>query len=787
LIMRKAVAISVIFLLSAGLASADLSDFYGKTISSIKLSETAAADSFLVFNTSGLTPGQILTAGEIQDAVKKIYALGIFSDVEIYGQQSDKGVDLLIQLEAYPRIAKIKFRGNDKIKTKKLQKEITLNEGRIISPGAVKSNIRIIKNLYEDKGYLKATVASNIEPDKDDPEKAVLTFNIVEGAKVKVRRIAFVGNRAFTDDKLRSKISTKQKSLFRGGSFDREKFKEDKKKIIDFYKKEGYIDAVVTADTILYGDTKTMKYAEFSDTAYAGVPDLYIKIYVDEGERYYFGDFSWDGNEILSDERLGSIFDVEAGDVYNQEKYDKMLFKLYEMYQDEGYWYVQIDEQKTPRDQQLDVHYAITENNPVHVRLIHIEGNTKTKDKVIRRELKIKPNTIFKRSVLGRSLREVMVLNFFANVNPDWNILDNGDIDLIIKVEEKPTGQFQLGAGYSAVDKLVGTVGLGMPNFMGGGQTVSFNSDFGKNRTTFSLSYFEPWLFDTPTSVGVSVYYQERDWYDWFTEGNRGGSIRVGRRLRWPDNYFRLYASYSLEELKYFSISQSYKDEQVDNPYSVDKITWPRRTSTVSLTLERDSRDLAQFATKGADAYWTGELGGTFLGGSWDYYKHTVGTEYYITPLWKFTFALKGKWGFMDGIYHGDADVPYSERFTPGGTDPDGILRGYEDSRVGPVTSSGGYIGGRSMAVYNLEMIIPLAEQQFYGVLFADAGNAWRTGDDLIDNFYRYKGLYKSVGFGFRVVAPMIAIIGFDFGIPFNGPKADQGKLRPHFQIGSGF
>jgi outer membrane protein insertion porin family len=783
--MSKALTIFIALVISTAIAQANLNDYYGEYITEVKLSETAAADSFLVYNSSGLVPGAILTAPRVQDAVKKIYALGIFSDVKIIGTKSNRGVDVLIQVESYARISRIYFKGNKKIKTKKLKKEVTIGEGRIISPGSIKSNVGIIKKLYEDKGYLNAEIESEVKPDKNDPDKAILTFNIDEGKKLRVRRISFVGNKAITDKKLRSKMSTKQKSFFRSGTFDKEKFREDKQKVIDYYKKEGYIDAVITADSVLFGDIETMRYSAFAGTTYVSVPDLYIKVYVDEGERYYFGNFSWEGNGIFKDDKISSILKVKEGDIYNQEKYNEMLFKLYEIYQDEGYWYLNVDEKKTPRDQKLDVHFSITENDPVHVRLIHIEGNTKTKDKVIRRELKVVPNTIFKRSVLGRSIREVMILDFFANVTPDWNILDNGDIDLIIKVEEKPTGQFQLGAGYSARDKLVGTLGLGMPNFLGGGQTVSFNIDHGSQRTTFSVSYFEPWLFDTPTSLGTSVYYQERDYYDYFTEGTRGGSIRVGRRLRWPDNYFKLYASYSLEELKYFNVSQDYIDEQAENPYSVDKIAWPRRTSTMSVTLERDSRNLAQFATKGADIFWIGELGGTFLGGNWDYWKQTFAIDYYWTPFWKLTFDMRAKWGFVKGIYDGDNDVPYAERFTPGGTDPDGTIRGYDDSRIGPTTSAGGYLGGRSLAVYNLEMVIPLAEQQFYAILFADAGNGWLTGDGLRDYFYDYKHLYKSYGFGFRVVAPMIGIIGFDFGIPVNGD--DEGSLKPHFQIGRSF
>lgn len=766
--MRRIIIILLYFLIASGLIFAGLNDYYGSTIASVKLSETAAADSFLVFNASGLVPGEIITAGKVQDAIKNIYALGIFSDVAIKGKKVSGGVELLIEVEAYPRVSEIRFEGNKKLKEKTLKKTVTIYEGRIVSPGTVKSNVGRLMDLYEDKGYLLARVESEVTPDEKQPDRVVLTFKIDEGRKVKIKDITFSGNSFFDDDKLRSKMSTKRKSFFRSGSFDSEEYREDKQKIVDFYKKEGFIETVVTGDSIWYSDD--FKW-------------LYIKLYVTEGERYYFGEFTWEGNTLFTDDEIASVFKVKEGQKYNQEKYDETLFKLHELYQDEGYWYSQIDDKKTPHDNTLDVHFKITENDPVYVRMIHVEGNTKTKDKVIRRELKVKPNTIFKRSVLGRSLRDVMILNFFGNVTPDWNILDNGDIDLIVKVEEKPTGQFQMGAGYSARDKIIGTLGLGFPNFLGGGQTVSFDVEFGKIRNTFNISYFEPWLFDTPTSLGLSIYVQERRWYDWFTEGRRGGSLRVGRRLRWPDNYFKLFTSYRLEELKYFDIEQSYMDKYKDIPYSVDKIDWPQRTSSMSLTIERDSRDLAMFATKGSVVYWSGELAGTFLGGYWNFWKQIVGTEYFYTPFWKFTFVLKGKWGIMNGIYEGDKDVPYSERFTPGGTDPDGVIRGYPDSQVGPRSLDGGYLGGRGEVIYNFELTIPLAEQQFYALLFFDAGNAYRTGDELKRNLVT--NFYKSFGFGFRVVAPMIGIIGFDFGYPLDGE--DKGDLRPHFQIGRGF
>ena len=267
---------------------------------------------------------------------------------------------------------------------------------------------------------------------------------------------------------------------------------------------------------------------------------------------------------------------------------------------------------------------------------------------------------------------------------------------------------------------------------------------------------------------------------DYFTESRRGGSVRVGRRLRWPDNYFKLYSSYRLEEIKYYDFSST----KSNTNSMIYKNPGPYTSSVLNLTIERDSRNLAMFATKGADIHWSGSLGGTFLGGDWNYFKQVVGADFYFTPLWKFTLGLKGKWGLINGIYNSNEDVPYSERFTPGGTDPDGVIRGYDDSEIGPVNKYGNKIGGRSEVIYNLEITVPLAEQQFYALVFADAGNAYTTGDGLKNNFYRH--FYKSAGFGFRVVAPQIGIIGFDFGWPFNAPAGERG-LKPHFQIGRGF
>jgi outer membrane protein insertion porin family len=751
-------------------AGSRLNDLDGRiwqrTILSVDVEGLYSADTFLVLNSSALVPGDIITPGLVQDAIKGVYGLGLFSEVGIDAEPAEAGVKLTIKVREYPKLRDLKFSGNKKIKTKKFKEKITLFEGRLVSPKEIKNNIERIKSMYAEKGYLLVNV-DTVQRDVEDEAGLVdLEFKIIEGEKVRVGKITFSGNRIFTDKKLRGKMSTKQKGFLRSGSFDKEKYLEDKDKVIAFYKKEGYIDAVILGDSIWYSNDKTR---------------MFIEIEVREGDRYYFGDLTWEGNTLFADEDFRKKVKFKEGQVYNQEKYDETLFKFHEMYQDEGYWYAQFDEENSARGDTLDFHWKITENNPVHIRLINIVGNTKTHEKVIRRELLIKPKMVFKRSILGRSLREVMILNFFADVTPDWDILPDGDIDLKIKVEEKPTGQFSVGAGYSAVDKVVATIGLGVPNLFGTGQTATLNLDLGKNRSTFDISYLEPWFLDTPTSLSGNLYLQERRWYNWFTERRSGGSVRVGRRLRWPDNYFRVFSGYRLELVEYIEISDSYRNANVNNPYAVDKQDWPLTTSSASLTILRDSRDLPQFPTGGSVVSWRGELGGTFLGGDWNYFKQIYTAEYYKTLFWKVVAMIKAKYGEIDGIYHGQNDIPYSERFAPGGVDPDGTIRGYDDGRIGPYDENGAFLRGRFELIYNFELTFALAEQQFYILLFADAGNAYRNLKD-IRLFKRY---YRSVGPGFRIVIPLVGIMGFDFGYAFDGSR--RGQWNTHFQIGRGF
>jgi outer membrane protein insertion porin family len=740
-------------------------------ITRIEVMGNRSVDQSLILNMSGLMLNSELRASVIQEAIRRIYAMKLFSDVQIEAVELEEGVKLTIIVKEFPRVREVEISGNKKIKRKDLEEKMDLSGGKVITPAEVKEALEGIKSLYNEKGYLSVGIESELIQ-TEIPGEVILKLGIDEGEKVRIKKIYVEGNQAFKASKVRKQMKNKEDRWWRGGEFKPDQYDEDKERIIEFYKKKGYLDAQIVSDSIWYGPEEK---------------DLFVRIVVSEGEKYQFGTVSWEGNKLYASERLNQLLQFKEGDIYSQEKYEESLGNIYFLYQEEGYLYTQIEDKTTTRGNVVNTTYHITEGVPANVNYVNIVGNTKTKDKVIRRELSILPGQRFRRSLLMRSLRDVMYLNYFSNVEPDYEVLENGDVDLFIKVEEKPTGQIMFGAGYSARDKLVGNIGLGIPNLFGNGQYLKLNWDFGKRRQTIELSFTEPWFRDTPTSVGFDIYQINRKWYDDYSEENKGFGLRLGRRLTWPDNYFRLYWRYNWEQVKYYDFNPDYVTDPNSYIYLLSLVDWPQNTATTSLTLVRDSRDLPQFATKGSVHSWSAELGEKFLGGDFSYHKHIFRASHYYPIFWKLVLAGQMKVGVLDGR---DKSLPelYGERFSPGGTDPDGMIRGYSDGSILAIDPQGRYTRGRSVLVYNLELQFPLVEQQMYFLLFADAGNTWMTGRGIRPFALEHNSeqdLYRSLGLGARLVIPGMGVIGFDFGYGFDDP--DGGVWRPHFQFGTSF
>ncbi|HDL01517.1 MAG TPA: hypothetical protein ENH23_04715, partial [candidate division Zixibacteria bacterium] len=504
------------------------------------------------------------------------------------------------------------------------------------------------------------------------------------------------------------------------------------------------------------------------------------------------------------------------GEIFNMEKYQSSLEEIYSAYYDIGHLHIRLIDERTTRDDSLiDINYDITEGLPSTINLVNIIGNTKTKDKVIRRELSALPGQKFNRELLIRSVRDAMALNFFTNVNPVPRNLPNGDVDIEFQIEEKQTAQASAGAGYNSTDKLVGNLGIGIPNFRGMGQNLSFSTDFGSRRNSFSVSFTEPWLYGRPTLFGTDIYSSKRQWFSDYTETRQGGSVRLGKRLRWPDNFFRIFASYRLERDKYedfsnsFIASQSYKDYHAyqefittydttysqDSSFTVDpRYTWINEYDTtftvkdpiqpyqnsiltydeqwniasrISFTVTRDSRNLPEFATSGSKFSYSFEKTGGLLGGFWHYTKHKISYAQFI-PLYKnIALAVRSQFGAIvrpnGADFDNDRHTLLSDRFTPGGVAYDGVVRGYDDGSLTPDTTI--KAGADTLYYYNSFTDSAMIINGVFDTTFADSSTINQSAGG---QYTRVRGNYMFVS-NIELQIPVVSrsiygIVFFDAG-----------------------
>ncbi len=737
----------------------------------VRVEGNVTADPDIIKLTSGLSEGKSITGEVIQSAVRQLWSLGIFSDVQIIlEKEMPQGVFLVIKVSEYPRLESYTFKGNKKIKTKAIKEAIEIYPGQVISPNQILQAKRKIKKLYTKKGYLLATIDTKLDT-LDKGRKVILHFNIHEGKKVKIKRIRFKGNKFFTDAKLKRqfKKTKEDKWWWFGGDFKEDEYEKDKEKLLDFYHKEGFRDAEIVKDSI-YFDSKKQ--------------NMFIDITLTEGERYKIRKITWSGNKLFSDKRLASLLGFKPGDYYNQEALKKAVTdKLGSLYYDQGYIFAQIVPREIPVGKnQLDIEFQIQEGSPVKVRRIDIVGNTKTKDKVVRRELRIFPGDTFSRAALMRSQREVFILNYFSNVVPDVKPVDDSHVDLQFKVDEKSTDTANMSAGWSERDRLIGSIGVAMNNLFGNGQRLNFNWTFGRYYRDFQVGFTEPWLMDTPTLAGFNIYDTKREaYYIGYKQVSRGGSFRLGRRLTWPDNYFRWDWIYRIDQTSLSDFSEYIRKR---NPNGIVTEQWPLTSSSITQILSRDSRDRPEFPTQGSQMSFSTEVAGGVLGGNVDYYKTEFGINWFFPFFWKFVLHSETRMGYMDGFTR-SSRIPYLDLFFLGG---DGLsrsipLRGYDDPLAGGTVYSD---GGRTMFKQSLEIRFPFVQNPTaYGLVFAEAGNIWPSLSNT-DPF----DLRRSVGVGVRVFMPMIGMIGFDYAYGFDNVDRYgnvKGQWKPHFVFGRGF
>ena len=751
---------NVVLVLSCACAFA-----YPKRLDTLAVEGLFIQQPYTVYNAISLKKGAEFASSDIQMAIKSLYKLGVFRSVDFYvTKETDSTASLLCKIAEFPLIESIEYSGNKKLKQKDFEEKMTMKKGQVASDALLFDNVNIIKKLYAQKGYLLAQITPALIPTKV-PGNVIAKFSIKEGDKVLVKQITFKGNVDIKESKLKSKFKTKEKKLIWGGDFDQDLYKSHLDSLLLFYNDEGYVDARISRDSIWYADNKK---------------DIYIEIEVNEGRKFFTGDFFFAGNKILETPRLARLVVLKKNKAFQKSKFEETREFLTNAYREEGYLWVQVKDRQTFRGDTIDVTFDINESKPAIVRKIAISGNTKTKDKVVRREMKIFPGEKYKQSLMMRSVRDIYQLNFFSNVKPDLSPNDDGTVDLDFGITEKDNiGQFSVGAAYSQIESFMGTLNLSIPNFRGEGEKLDLGLQVGQLRQNVSLNFTEPWAFNSPTTLQGGVLYDKTRWAtgDWTQEyGFNGG---LWRQLRWPDDYFSAGLSYDL----------MWKDDyNKDSTHYINGIHLQPHglQSKLKLTLRRDDTDMPTFPSQGSIISASPEIAG--LGGDYQYLKTILSYDTYFPVFWKFVLGAHTKYGMISAVPWSSGDIRISrwDVLSAGGVwYTDGMIRGYDDLKFGGRNFPE---MGKAMLALSTELRFPVLEQTLYLSVFGDAGNTWSAIENVnpVD-------LYPGVGVGIRLLVPMLGLMGFDEGYGFKNPDVSDpfsskaSGFHFHFQMGKGF
>ncbi len=797
----------------------------------ISVQGNKSADASTIIASSGLKIGdEIQIPGDqTMNAIKQLWSLNIFSDVQILiDKQISDGVFLVIHVSEYPRFEKLVIMGNDEESTSDLDAKINLIRGQILKPQEESRIKEAILALYGKDGYLNSEV--NIEHyiyytadttkksinviwrneknlseeytvkyDLNDQtyinlidkikDRILLVIKIKENAKVIIREIDFVGNKDFPSSDLKGAMEDTKEAVWwkfwEGNKFDPKKFDSDKKLIVNFYQKHGYRDAQILSDSLIY---------------YNHNKDLKILIKLYEGPQYRIRNIVWEGNTIFPEMLLNERLGFKKGDIFNYEKFEQNLkgnkdqTDISSLYLDAGYltFNLQTTENKVLGDS-IDVNIRLDEKNQFKIGKVSIAGNDKTEDKVIRRELYTVPGDFFNKGLLLRSIQQLANLKYFdaeklyGADGIGTSFQNDSTVNVLFNVVEKSSDYLNASVGYSGSFGFSGSIGVTLSNFaldhpfsLGGGQILSFNWQFGVGNyyRTFSLGFTEPWLMDTPTLLGFNLF-DTRQQYIYDLQQS-GITMTVGRRLKWPDDYFNVQGM-----LRY-----QYNDVINGQGTYAQGIT---HQYTLGATISRKDIDNPIFPSRGSSVVLDGQLsGGPFLPGDVNYYKVTFTAEWYNNLLNTNRIVL---YSVADMGYIHELDdatklkINPFEKFFMGGnglviaTTP---LRGYDDRSIGPVDAYGNVIGGRVMARFTTELrfAVTLDPVPLYLLTFVEAGNVYN--DILTTDLF---SLRRSAGVGARILINPIGLIGFDLGYGFDR-KAVNGKDPAwlfHFQFGKGF
>lgn len=694
------------------------------------------------------TVGAPFSPSQASEDLRAIFNLGFFDDVQLKVEDFEGGVKVTYVVTERPFVRDVEFVGNSKMATTDLQEKIELKLGSVYNPVEVQRAREKLKDAYEDDGYFEVQITPDVEKFGDGDVKVVFTIN--EGRKITIDKIVFRGNAGLKDKQIKAVMATQERQYFiLRGTVQRQKLEEDVERIVGLYQDHGYVQMRVERYDIAVDRDKARVTITFD---------------VVEGAQYRVGTVRVTGVTLLPEEEVRRQLRLKAGDVFSRTALRDGVRNITDLYSTIG----RASADVLPRtDQQaatttVDITIEVTEGPEVYVERINITGNTRSEDRILRREIPFVEGDLFTLQKMQRARQRLVNLGYFDMVNVTTQPgTDKTRIIVNVEVTERPTGIFSIGGGFSSVDSFVGTLDISQNNFLGRGWQLSLRIRAGANTQQGVISFTEPWLFDRPLSAGFDIFNVKRQ-YTEYDYDSLGTTLRLSHPFA---EYWRWQTAYRITRDKISNVKNP------DDSLLRDEIG-SRVTSAVTLGVTRDSRDNIATPTKGGYSLMTVDLAG--FGGDSRFVK-SVGSTSYFYPIW-LGHILSGHAEGGYGFGWSTEPLPVFERFYLGGPNS---IRSFKARRISPVDDQGVRIGGTSEVLGNAEYIVPLP-YNFRMAGFFDVGNVYgfKTKFDLTD-------LREAAGAGIRWQSPF-GPIRVDYGVNLDRRKGeDFGAIQ--FSVGSPF
>jgi outer membrane protein insertion porin family len=719
------------------------------TVSDIQINGNSRIAETSILSAIAISSGDSVSDETIDDAIHAIYRTGNFTDVTAELVQ-DQGIKTLVfSVQELPLIRSIEFTGVKESKLEKLAELVKVRTPSIYNKAKIKESFTEIENYFIGDGYHAVSIETELQTDVNN--EGTLVFQIDRGDKILIGEVIFVGTSVFKKKELLKSMETREKwflSWLTGrGAYLKDALELDVERIKAAYLDVGYYDVKVKPAEVTLVDDKYLQ----------------VVIEVDEGEQYHLGALKLSGDMLRDDAELRELVALKSGDVFGRSQVRKSVLALTDLYANNGYAYVNVSPLTKKHQQELlfDLELNIEQGRLVYIDKINIHGNTKTRDKVIRRELPLVDGEKYDASKIKAANRKIRNLGFFEEVNiTQQKGAEEDSVVLDVGVSEKSTGTFSVGVGYSTSDNVVFSGSISQNNFMGYGISVSLSASLGSS-STYSLKVTEPHFLDTDWTLGGELYKSESD-YDDYDDDRIGFALRAGHPI--TENS-KLYLTYRLEEKEITDVDED------DASATIVDAEGTSLMSSVTSEWVRKTIDNYQDPTRGSVTKLSLELAG--FGGTENFLKGIADYRRYFPVTQNTVFSIHGSIGYIMETW-GDEDIPLSEKFFLGGLSS---IRGFESREVGP-TDDGDYVGGEKMAYANFEYIFPLVQDMgIKGLVFFDIGNAWSEDEEY------FSDLRYSVGPGIRWMSP-IGPLRFELGFNLD-PQDDEDDSVFEFTIGT--